>query len=375
MWFYRSPTVVYGDDALSFLESIDMKAVLIVTDRNISKSGILEKVKAHIFSPSVETIDYIKEEPSVDEINDAVEKIGNFKPDTIIGLGGGSSMDAAKVILFRLSRPDLDFFDLTPLSYLGIKKNHKFIAIPTTAGTGSECSWAAVVTDRNDGRKAEMASPEIMPDFAILDPSMVSGMPAEVRRNTATDALTHAIEAYVSTWKNPYSDSLAREAVMLITSGCAKLHDDPENMEYNSMVQIGASMAGSAFSNSQIGLAHALGHAFGAVFHKPHGLSVGIFLPRVIEFNDVSCHDRYEEINSFFSTDLRKENLEESVKSFLKFMGLPLYVEDAGIDVDEYMTRKKVVADLCFESTGIIGNPRDVSRSDIDKILSDMIHK
>lgn len=372
MWFYRSPTVVYGEDSLSFLETLEMKDVIIVTDGNISRTGVLDMVRKHIKCRSLQIIDYIREEPSVDEINDAVHRIGDFHPDTVIGLGGGSSMDAAKVILFRTARPELDFFDLTPLSYLGIKKGHTFIAIPTTAGTGSECSWAAVITDRNDGRKAELASPEIMPDFAILDPSVVSGMPPEVRRNTATDALTHAVEAYVSTWRNPYSDSLAKEAVRMITTGCFKLRKEPSNLEYESMVQIGASMAGSAFSNAQIGLAHALGHAFGSLFHKPHGLCVGLFLPRVIRFNDASSHERYEEMNHMFCKEMRGSNMEESVFNFLRFMGMPLSIGDAGIGREEFLANKEKLADLTFESTGIIGNPRDAKRSDIDLILTQM---
>lgn len=369
MWFFRSPSVIYGSDALQMLQSIGVRRPVIVTDKNVRAAGLIDLVTANLDAVDTLIIDSIPEEPSIEDIATEVSRVKEFGPDWIISVGGGSSMDAAKLLFFKTARPDLDYFDLTPLTPLGLKKGLGLIAIPTTSGTGSECTWAAVITDSNDKRKAELASPEIIPDYAILDPAMVQKLPPEVTRNTATDALTHAIEAYVSSWKNPYSDALALEAVSLITSGISGVLKDPDDLDSRSSVHIGASMAGSAFSNSQIGLAHAMGHAFGSVFRKPHGASVGIFLPGVIKFNSVASDGLFDELNSRFSPEFRCANLYESVTKFLVALGRATTVSGMGISPEEFLQNYEKIADLSFESTGIVGNPRDVRKQDILDIL------
>ncbi len=372
MWFYRSPEIVYGPDSLQFLDTMEIRKAVIVTDRNIVAAGLLDVVKEHLPEAELHIIDSIREEPSLEEIETASGTISGFEPEWVIGIGGGSSMDAAKLIFFRIARPDLDFFDLTPLTRLDLKKNLGLIAIPTTSGTGSECTWAAVITDSRDKRKAELASPEVIPDIAVLDPVMVQNLPYEVTRNTATDALTHALEAYVSTWSNPYSDALARQAVSMITEGISEVVKNPSDADARSKVHIGASMAGSAFSNSQIGLAHAMGHALGAVFGKPHGTSVGIFLPGVVKFNSEVSGRRYEELNVQFAKAIRGTGLRESVLNFLRLLERPTIVSELGIDAETFRKSYGRMVDLSFESTGIVGNPRDVRKQDIQDILEEI---
>ena len=262
MWYYRSPTIVFGEDSLSFLNSVKSRRCLIVSDRNLEKAGIVDNIK-ELLPEDCRTMIFssIDQEPTFSQMTSAMDSIMKFKPDHIVAVGGGSVIDTAKVILFRYARPDLDFYDLTPLEYLGIKEAAKLIAIPTTSGTGSECSWAAVVSDEREKRKNELASSEILPDYAILDPAVVTGLPRKQTVSTAVDAMTHAIEAYVSTWRNFYSDALAEKALELITGNIAEVLHDPGDIQARNSVHIGASMAGSSFSNSQIGLAHALGHA------------------------------------------------------------------------------------------------------------------
>lgn len=372
MWFFRSPTVIYGRDALQALQTLEIRRPVIVTDKNVRKAGLVDIVLGNLTPEEYLIIDSIPEEPSIDEIASKLPNIVKFNPDTVIGLGGGSSMDAAKLLFFKTARPDLDYFDLTPLVTLNLKERHKLISIPTTSGTGSECTWAAVITDSLDKRKAELASPEIVSDFAILDPIMVLRMPSEVTKNTATDALTHAIEAYVSTWKNPYSDALAREAIHLITKGIIQVMNNPEDIDARSEVHIGASMAGSAFSNSQIGLVHALGHAFGALFSKPHGTSVGIFLPGVIKFNSETSESLYRELNDSFAPELKGSNLLESVLNFMNLLGRATKISDLGIVETEFAEKYEKLVDLCYESTGMVTNPRDVRKQDIVEILNEI---
>lgn len=369
MWFFRTPDVVFGPDSLQFLSTLNIKRAVIVTDSNISKAGLVDLVTRNLEGTEILVVDSIPQEPSIDEIAGNLKTVAEFKPDWVIGVGGGSSMDAAKLLFFKCARPDLDYFDITPLEPLGLKKKLGLIAIPTTSGTGSECTWAAVITDSADRRKAELASPEIIPDYAILDPAMVMDLPEKITGNTAADALTHAIEAYVSTWSNPYSDAFAQKAISLITEGIQKVLSNPHDVEGRDMVHTGASMAGSAFSNSQIGLAHAMGHAFGAIFEKPHGACVGIFLPGVVRFNSKTSGGRYAALNESFHENIRGKTLEESVMNFLTLIRAPLKISDLGIQVEEFNRSYDRIVDLSFESTGIIANPREVEKDDILDIL------
>ena len=301
MWFFRSPSIIYGEDSISYLNDIPQRRIAILTDGNIVRAGLVQKVRHEIPEDAkVLIIDDVPVEPTLSYVSSIKGKIDQFKPDLIIGLGGGSCMDCAKAAFVTYEKPGLDMHDITPLINLDLRKKARIILIPTTSGTGSECSWAAVISEDDHGRKNEFASPEIIADFAILDPVMVSSLPEMVRKSTAIDALTHAIEARSSAWKNPYSDIFADKAVELITSNLMDAIADNENVDAITNVHIGASMAGLAFSNSQITLAHSLGHSLGAHFNIPHGISVGIFLPHVIRFNYSEAKTEYSAINKKF---------------------------------------------------------------------------
>lgn len=373
MWFYRSPDIIYGPDSLQFLESLEIRRAVIVTDTNVRKAGLVDLVTANLNDTEIRVIDGIPEEPSIEEIAGKLESVVSFNPEWIIAVGGGSTIDAAKLLFFKSARPDLDYFDLTPLVSLGLKKKLGLIAIPTTSGTGSECTWAAVITDSNDKRKAELASPEVIPNYSILDPAMVLNLPPEITGNTATDALTHAIEAFVSTWKNPYSDALSVKAVSMLTKSIQDVVKDPKDPEARGNVHIGASMAGSAFSNAQIGLAHAVGHAFGSIFKRAHGICVGIFLPGVIRFNSSVSGERYDELNNAFDRNIRGKTLDESVSNFMKLLGRPLNITQLEISENSYRENFERIIELTFESTGIIGNPKDVKEQDIREILNGIV--
>lgn len=370
MWFFRSPQIVYGEDSLSFLGTIDIKRSVIVTDRNIVKTRIPEKVAASLPEGSEHiVISDISEEPTISEMTKSMEKIRKFSPDWFIGVGGGSSMDTAKILFFLYERPDLSVYDVTPLTPLGLRKKSRLIAIPTTSGTGSECSWAAVLSEEKENRKSELASPEILPDYAILDPDMVLALPAEQTRNTAIDAITHSIESYVSSWNNPYSDALSEKALELILDNVGEVLNDPTDPIKRNYVHIGASMAGLSFSNSQIGLAHAMGHALGACYKIPHGSAVGVFLPHVIEFNYSTVRERYDRLNRMFPEAYRRDNLQASISELFIKLGLPPDIRDLGIEAEDYHHRLEEMVTLAAESTGSLTNPRESSSDELRELF------
>lgn len=373
MWFFRSPGIVFGKESLSFLNNLTFRKILVVTDSNIERLGLVELIKKELPEGStLHVISSVPEEPTLADIKELVPEASNFGPDLIIGLGGGSCMDASKSLFALYERPDLDIYDITPLVPLNLRKKARLILIPTTSGTGSECSWAAVLSDASHKRKNELASPEIIADYAILDPALVSRLPRSITRNTAVDAITHAIEGGSSQWHNVYSDIFSEKAIELITNNITSALDDSEP-EARENVHIGASMAGLAFSNSQIGLAHAMGHSLGAHFRVPHGMSVGLYLPSVVDFSERSAQDRYAKMNSLFPVKYRKSGLGATLREFFLNIGQPLFVDQCGIDSIDYGRKIDSLVQLAEESTGTVTNPREAEGNEIADLFRGVI--
>jgi len=371
MWFFRSPTVVFGEEALSYLSTLPIGRALIVTDRHLKTTEIPEKVRRALpAGAEVLVLGDVGPEPDLEEMTGRLEEIRRFAPDWIVGLGGGSALDTAKILFVLYERPDLTVYDTTPLQPLGLRKKCHLLAVPTTSGTGSECTWAAVLTIRGEKRKHELASPEIIPDYAILDPEMVLALPVEQTRNTAVDAITHAIEGYVSTWKNPFSDALSEKALELILGNLLAVLKQPGDKAARNAVHIGASMAGLSFSNSQIGLAHALGHALGARYKTPHGKAVGIFLPLVVDFNSPVCRERFDRLNLLFPPSVRASTLSGSLRNLLREMGQDSTVAALGVSREEYFSGLEELAEMAAESTGLVTNPRDSGSTELRDLLT-----
>lgn len=370
MWFFRSPEIIFGEDSLSFLKDLRINRCLVITDNFLLKSGLLDKLFRNLPESSKRmVIGDISPEPTFREMTGRIEEIRKFNPDYVIGFGGGSSMDTSKILFALNERPDLDVYDITPLVPLGLRKKSRLIAIPTTSGTGSECSWAAVLSEEGEKRKSELASPEILPDYAILDPDLVVSLPKEQTKNTAADALTHAIEGYVSSWNNPFSDAMSEKAIDLISSNIETVLKDPENIDARNSVHIGASMAGLSFSNSQIGLAHALGHSLGAYFKLAHGKTVALFLPNVIDFNYNVSAQKFEKLNSVVPERYRKKKFSDTLRGLFRSMGVEGSIEECGITRKDFEQNLDGLVSLASESTGCITNPRQSSTSDIRELF------
>ncbi len=374
MWFFRSPRIVFGEDSLSFLSMVESRRFLIVTDRYLSGTDILKKVKTALPTGS-ETMVFsnIGSEPLLSEITSDMDSIYRFEPEIIIGLGGGSSIDAAKIIYALYEKPGLSAFDITPMDNFGMGSRSRLVAIPTTSGTGSECSWAAVFTDDNEKRKNEVASPEILPDYAILDPDLVMDLPRAQTVNTAVDAITHAVESYVSQWNNLYSDILAEKAISLITPNLLRVISNPHDFSARESVHIGSSMAGLSFSNSQIGIAHALGHAMGAYFGIPHGKTVGLYLPEVVRYNRRKAGPRYDNLNKLFPKKFISSTLDLTLRNYFREIGQPTQIKDIPVQKSDYESKISDMKDLASQSTGILTNPEEADSTALEMLLRSVI--
>jgi len=285
MWVFVSPrTIVFGDDALTFLEFQKASRALIVTDETIVKLGFIDMVKSSIKAERVEVFSEVEPEPSINTALKCAKIAKELQPDLIVAVGGGSVIDVAKAARV-LMEVDIDPIAITPfidLSDYGYKKKAKLIAIPTTSGTGSDATWAIVLTDKKESRKLTPANKELVPDVTILDYRFVANLPKKLISGTGFDALTHAIEGYVSIWRNDFSDALCEKAIEIILENLEKSYNG--DAEARAKMHIAATMAGLGFSNSQVGLVHSLGHSLGGIFGLHHGLCVGVFLPYVMQF-------------------------------------------------------------------------------------------
>jgi len=224
-------------------------------------------------------------DPKVSTVKEAANALTRVGADWIIAVGGGSVIDTAKAAWVLYERPDIKLDALTPFDELGLRAKARLICIPTTTGTGSEATKAIVIRDDETGRKFATINPELTPDIAILDPEFVVGLPKELTAYTGMDALTHAVEGYVSVWKNDFSDGSSLQAVKMVFEWLPKSIEDLSDLEAREKMLVAACLAGMSFGNSQAALAHSLGHSMGSVLRTHHGLSVGMALPYTIEFN------------------------------------------------------------------------------------------
>jgi alcohol dehydrogenase class IV len=196
VWNFVSPRIVFGEGALDALDELQGRRALIVTDVNIARMGLVDKVKAHLAKAGIDAdvFDQVEPDPTVETVCRGAETARELQPDWIIGLGGGSPMDAAKAIWVLYERPDMDPAAIGPVGELGLRRKARLITIPTTSGTGAEVTWGIVLTDTAEKRKMGLGHPENMADMAIVDPEMASGMPARLTADTGLDALVHAVE-------------------------------------------------------------------------------------------------------------------------------------------------------------------------------------
>ena len=339
MWIFNSPKVVFGDDALEYLENLSGRRAFFVTDANMVAFGFVDRVQQHLAAAGLESAVFAEVEPnpSLQTVRRAAQQMVEYQPDWIIGLGGGSAMDAAKAAWLLYENPDADPAAINPMEEYGLRQKARLIAIPTTSGTGSEATWATVLTDTELQMKLSMGTPELLPDLAIVDSTLVLGLPPRITADTGMDVLTHAVEAYTNTMRNDFSDGMALKAVDLVFKYLQQAYTDGSDVEARGHMHNAAAIAGLAFGNSMLGLAHAMGHSMGAVLHVPHGRSVGLFLPYVVEFTANGGGTRYADIAHHVRLPAKDEEtgtaaLVSAIRDLSASVDFATRIQDLGIE-------------------------------------------
>ncbi|MBS4534633.1 iron-containing alcohol dehydrogenase [Clostridium sp. D2Q-14] len=368
--------VYFGTNALDHLKDVKgTKAMLVIDSERLIEDGTVSRIQDLLKEARIETTVFsgVESDPSVSTVKKGVEMMTSFEPDLIIGIGGGSPIDAAKAMWIFYEYPNLTFKEAAkPFSLPELRQKAKFIAIPTTSGTGSEVTSFSVITDNETNIKYPIADYNITPDVAIVDPALVESMPPELVANTGMDALTHAFEAYVSTARNPITDSLAMKSIEMTVKNLINSFNGEKEAREN--MHISQCLAGMAFSNAILGIAHSMAHKTGKIFNIAHGSANSIYLPSVIEFNSKTAGSAYADIAKRLgldgnTTDKLVKSLIKLVKDFRVAMNMPQTLNEYGLSEDFFKEHldeisKTAVADPC---TGT--NPRQISVEEMKKLF------
>ncbi|WP_405877745.1 bifunctional acetaldehyde-CoA/alcohol dehydrogenase [Streptomyces sp. NBC_01384] len=299
-WFKVPPKIYFEPGAIRYLASMpDVHRVTIVTDATMTRLGLVDRIGRVLQRRpepiTLQIIDNVEPEPSIDSVQRGARLMRDFRPDTIIALGGGSPMDAAKVMWLLYEQPDIDFADMRhkfsdirkrAFRFPVLGKLARLVCIPTTSGTGAEVTPFAVISDPATGKKYPLADYALTPSVAIVDPLLTTGLPPALAADSGFDALTHAIEAYVSVYANDFTDGLALHAIRLIFDNIeAAVNDRLGRPEAREKMHNAGTIAGMAFGNAFLGIVHAMSHTLGATFHIAHGRTNAVLLPHVIRYN------------------------------------------------------------------------------------------
>lgn len=358
MWFFRSPVIVFGEDALDHLARIEGHKALIITDENMAALGFVAMVQSKLSEAGIETAVFaeVEPDPSLQAVQRGAEAALAYEPDWIVGLGGGSAIDTAKGVFVLYERPDLAPDDIAPAGSLGLRQKAKLVAIPTTSGTGAETTWPIVLTDKVEHRKLNLGNLENVPDLAIVDPVFVSRLPPQITGDTGMDVLTHAVEGYTSFWRNDFSDGLCLKAAQLVFDYLPRAWQHGEqDPEARDKMHTAATIAGLGFGNSMAASAHALGHSLGGLFPVPHGRAVGLFLPYTIEFIVRSYQPtRYAEIARFLDLPAADEleaadSLAEAIRDLALRIRQPTSLQEAGISLPDFEARLPQLMNNAYE--------------------------
>jgi alcohol dehydrogenase len=340
----------------------------LVTDQGLVKAGVAEQVSQVLLQAKVpfEVFDQVLPDPPYTCVDQGVAKAKETGCEAVIALGGGSAIDAAKCIALGL-------VDSTPLRVFDdgqdvTKPIAPLYAIPTTAGTGSEVTRGAVISDTERKLKMSIRGEPMLPLASILDPELLSGLPSRIAAESGADALVHAVEAYITREANPISDSLAEAAIRMIGQNLRPFTADPGNTSAAQNMLLASCMAGQAFTNAGLGIVHSLAEPAGSHMHVPHGLCCAMYLPPVMEFNLIACPERFARIAELLGENIAGLPVHQTAKDAVMAVeelfadcGLPATFAEAGIEfelhddmVDQVMT---------FSTTR--ANPRLASREDI----------
>ena len=374
----------HGKGSLEELKQLDGKrAFVVVGGGSMKRFGFLDKAVQYLKDGGMEValFENVEPDPSVETVKKGAAAMAEFQPDWIVAMGGGSPIDAAKAMWAFYEYPDVTFEKLCiPFNFPKLRQKARFCAIPSTSGTATEVTAFSVITDYEKGIKYPLADFNITPDVAIVDPDLAETMPAKLTAHTGMDAMTHAIEAFVSTCHCDYTDPLAMHAIRMIHNDLtASFNGD---MDARDRMHTAQCLAGMAFSNALLGIVHSMAHKTGAAYsggHIVHGCANAMYLPKVIKYNSKveEAAERYAEIARFLhlAGNTTEELVDALIEEILKMnaaLNIPTCIkeyEGGIIDEQEFLEKLPHVAELAIGDACTGSNPRQPSQEEMEQLL------
>ncbi len=370
--FEIRPKVYFGEDSLNALSEISSESAVIFTDAFMKKSGNADKIASLMTGcKKISIYSEIIPDPPVELIANALGFLLNADADTVVALGGGSSIDAAKSTILMYAKKT--------------GKQLPLIAVPTTSGTGSEVTKFAVITDREAGVKYPLVSDKLLPNVAILSADLTMSVPASITADTGFDVITHALEAYISTGANDFTDAFAEKALELCFEYLPRAVKNGNDREAREKMHTASCLAGMAFNDASLGVNHGIAHALGAIFHIPHGRANAMMLPHVMAYNaelDIAGYGKevslacakMAKIARFvglpaFSPKQAAANLVNEIKKMSKELGIPQTLSDVGVSMSDYNKHKAHIVKSAVNDACTVTNPRKIDASAVEKIL------
>ncbi len=366
------PRITYhGIGTLEKLKELDGTKAFIVTGGNSMKSsGVLEKARAFLRESGISSsvFEGVEPDPSIETVMRGAERMKQEQPDLIVGLGGCSAIDAAKAMWVFYEYPETTLEEIIPpFSIKPLRKKAKFVAVPSTSGTGTEVTCVSVITDRKKGVKYPLVSYELTPDVAIVDGEICVSMPPDVTANTGLDALAHDTEAYASSLADPYTDPLVKQSIEMIFKYLPVAYKESSSLEARQAMHDASCLAGIAFTNALLGIVHAMAHQLGGMFGIPHGCANAILMPNVVRYNS-SATKKYEDLAKVLGKETAEDYALE-IENLRAAVNVPASVKEYGIAESDWNAKldeitKNAMADPCVGA-----NPRTPTEEDIRKIF------
>ena len=372
----------HGKGALEALKTFEGKrAIVCVGGGSMKRFGFLDRAVDYLKEAGMEVqlFEGIESDPSVETVMRGAKAMEEFQPDWIVAMGGGSPIDAAKAMWIKYEYPDITFEEMCKVFGMPkLRRKAHFCAISSTSGTATEVTAFAVITDYEKGIKYPLADFEITPDVAIVDPDLAETMPQKLVAHTGMDAMTHAIEAYVSTANCDFTDPLALYAIKMIQADLVDSYNG--DMAKRDSMHNAQCLAGMAFSNALLGIVHSMAHKTGAAFstgHIPHGCANAIYLPYVIKYNakDPVAAKRYAEIARRMGLDGTSEkalinSLCKKIDDFNVILNIPKTLKDFGIDEEEFKSKIATISELAVGDACTGSNPRAITPAEMEKLFT-----
>jgi len=392
MRYFLSPKVLYGKGALSRLgaelQGKGNKAVLI-TDKVMVKLSdkVVEEVRNAGYE--VKVWDGAEPEPSVEVARKGSQILHDFQPQWVIGFGGGSALDTAKASWLLYERPDLADTELdksvVPKTRLNLRQKARFVSVPTTSGTGSDVTWAIILTDTAGHRKMPFANNDIVPDISVLEPELTIGMPKGLTASTGMDVLGHSLDGYTARQQTDFSDGPCLQAIKLTFDWLPQACKDGSDLMAREKMQNAATVAGLGFGNSNTSLCHALAHAVGATFGMPHGRAVGIALPYSLEYissnppipNAPDPVERLSTAARFIGIEAKSgregiQKLVHKIRDLAKEIGEPLSLKEAGITEEQLGKEIDTLVQVAGSDVNMFSSPCECKDEKLKQLFQDM---